>query len=382
MTTLVNVDVDTASKLVQYISQLGNEDVIDTAFCAECQTLIDKHDINGLIVKLMSKQSTIFAIDDTIEIENIFAILVSILLTDGESNNIGCFTTIVSIIVSSTSVNTIGRLKALLIVYGLTCNGQLKYSVFISCLKYALSTNQTKCVVSFHSQIDAWIVSWNLSTAEKQVLYTLFAHILQADGLTSQSIHMKICYLNTYDGKVLPADAVAVAIDMVTHAILSPIAAFDDRNLILECITQQQEVDELGSLVSLLRIMCTGTIETYDAYANKHGTIMKKYNICTTELSTAMKLITLCSLAAANQTISFKTIADALKLSIDDVESYVVDAIAQGLLEANMDQSTGTLTVHRCVHRSFTADNWNQLQTKLHAVSKNILTLLDSLKKQ
>ena len=70
-----------------------------------------------------------------------------------------------------------------------------------------------------------------------------------------------------------------------------------------------------------------------------------KFNISPIELQRSMRMITLCSLGAAEADLSYGKIAGALGIPVEQVEGFVVEAIAQGLLEGSMDQFTGTLTV-------------------------------------
>lgn len=43
----------------------------------------------------------------------------------------------------------------------------------------------------------------------------------------------------------------------------------------------------------------------------------------------------------------------------------MLDAVVSGRLEAKMDQLAGTISIERASFRSFTKENWKQLQTKL-----------------
>jgi hypothetical protein len=64
--------------------------------------------------------------------------------------------------------------------------------------------------------------------------------------------------------------------------------------------------------------------------------------------------------------VRMQDVSSALNLASDDeVEAAVLDAVVSGRLEAKMDQLAGTISIERASFRSFTKENWKQLQTKL-----------------
>ena len=81
--------------------------------------------------------------------------------------------------------------------------------------------------------------------------------------------------------------------------------------------------------------------------------------------------------------LTYAEIYSALNLSsVDDVEMLVVEAIAQGVLEATMDQFEQVITVSKCCHRSFGPEQWTDLQTRLKALRANVSTVFDEIVKR
>lgn len=58
-----------------------------------------------------------------------------------------------------------------------------------------------------------------------------------------------------------------------------------------------------------------------------------------------MRLLTLCTLGANEKTLAYDKIAQALQVDAEDVETWVVDAISNHLLEASMDQFKSVVQV-------------------------------------
>ena len=77
----------------------------------------------------------------------------------------------------------------------------------------------------------------------------------------------------------------------------------------------------------------------------------------------------------------YETIAQALKIDVQDVEMWVVEAISLGLLEASMDQFEAIVTVNRYAHRSFGTEQWKSLQVRLKALRATVAGVLESSKK-
>lgn len=91
--------------------------------------------------------------------------------------------------------------------------------------------------------------------------------------------------------------------------------------------------------------------------------------------------MTLCSLGCEKSNLMYKEIATTLNVTEDDVEQWIVDAVGQGLMQAQMDQTTNTVCISRSTHRSFGPDQWRGLQEKLHSLRDKVSSVLDAFKK-
>jgi translation initiation factor 3 subunit M len=66
----------------------------------------------------------------------------------------------------------------------------------------------------------------------------------------------------------------------------------------------------------------------------------------------------------------------SLQVPVSEVESWVVQAIAEGLIDAKMDQPAATVTVTRAMQREFGTAQWGSLQAKLRAWRDSVSGLL------
>jgi hypothetical protein len=128
-TTLVNVDVDTASKLALYVSQLigGPE---GSEYFNECKSLAADAKTESLIAKFLEKQSVIFAVENENDIEGFFEAVASVTFTLREDvDTVPVVRDIVAVLTADKSVKTKLRLRALVSLFNLTFIGQSKYNV-------------------------------------------------------------------------------------------------------------------------------------------------------------------------------------------------------------------------------------------------------------
>jgi transcriptional accessory protein Tex/SPT6 len=78
------------------------------------------------------------------------------------------------------------------------------------------------------------------------------------------------------------------------------------------------------------------------APANK--AVLDNNRIDAEELTHAQRLLALCSLASSNLKPTYAEVAAAVHVSVDDVELLVVDAISCGLVDATLNQMSGTVS--------------------------------------
>lgn len=79
--------------------------------------------------------------------------------------------------------------------------------------------------------------------------------------------------------------------------------------------------------------------------------------------------------------LTYKEIAHSLEVNEDDVENWIVDAVGQGLMLAQMDQTASTVCISRSAHPSFGPEQWKSLQEKLKCLRSKVTSVLDAVKK-
>jgi len=100
-------------------------------------------------------------------------------------------------------------------------------------------------------------------------------------------------------------------------------------------------------LVDLLKIIVDGALPEYLAFQTAHKAVFAQHNLDMEGLERGVKLLTLSSLAAqaADKQLTFAAIEIALQIDAAEVELWVIEAIAEKLLEASIDQLHATVTI-------------------------------------
>jgi translation initiation factor 3 subunit M len=139
-------------------------------------------------------------------------------------------------------------------------------------------------------------------------------------------------------------------------------------------------------LVNLLKIICDGSLDDFQSFksSNENSSIFKENAIQWSDIEYKMKLLTLCSLcgtAANNKNLSYSVIAQGLKIQLDEVEDWIIDAIGQNLIDGSMDQLNSSFIVTRYTHRSFGTNQWKLLQNKLKELRKQVSHVTENIQR-
>lgn len=103
----------------------------------------------------------------------------------------------------------------------------------------------------------------------------------------------------------------------------------------------------LQPLVDLLKIICDGSLPEFLAFSSKSAAIFSKNSLDVSSLEHNIKLLALCTLAAqsSEKVLTFATIQNELRIPAEEVELWVIEAIGEKLMDASIDQISGSVTI-------------------------------------
>jgi len=330
------------------------------------------------------------AFEEATDVEGCFRALISIILRIGEDKTGAAITEMISRLVSVTDHQAVGskcrlRLQLLLVLFNLLSLGSIKYSTIMAVLKYAMDTKQAPGVAAFHTRVLGWCNTWTLSVEQKRNMFSLVRNLLQvcpSTVNTTESRNYILQYLSTFpNDAALPTDAANYIVSAVTEFVTTPAASFSERATLLDSLTEKHVSthQKLQQLRALLVIVCNGSLSDFQAFAKQND--LKALGLNATDLEQSMRLLSLCAVATTKDTMTYEEVAAALVVSVDEVELWVVTAIAQNVLEANLNQNTRVLTITRCSYRSFGVNQWKDVQKKLRALRDSVSSVFDEMQR-
>ena len=398
--TLVNIDEELSNNLVFFISKSLPAEVSDEdrqAFTDSCNALIEGKKGLELAAKVLEKGHIILALEETSAIEGFFQAIIAVILSFGEDS--GAIKQMIDVLISDKGgedeAKSALRLKIMLGLFNFISVPANKYTTIMAIFNFALETKQENSVANFHSYVGSWVQNWGatVSVEQQRALYLVVRQVLQRRGAqaaaaSSESVDPSqqffISYLSTFPATKLDSEPYNLAVDAVKKSINGPIASFEERAALLESLSADQISGNgpLNELVKLLSILCQGSLEDFQGFEKAGVALMKEHGIDSDAITRTMKLLSLCKLANGKEVLQYSEVAQTLKLDEDfEVEMWIVDAIAEGILEANMDQFNKTITVTRCSYRSFGKEQWQDVKSKLAALRVNVVSVLDEMRK-
>jgi translation initiation factor 3 subunit M len=139
-----------------------------------------------------------------------------------------------------------------------------------------------------------------------------------------------------------------------------------------------------AQLLELLTVFQEGNLEDYYAFIKSNGdnadAILSQWDLKADDCAKYIRILSLCSAAAAKEEIPYSLVATTLQTTPEEVEKWVIAAVSSGLLLAKMDQLQEKVIVERCVVRKFDTEQWKALQSRLHLWKQNVGGILGAYK--
>jgi translation initiation factor 3 subunit M len=117
----------------------------------------------------------------------------------------------------------------------------------------------------------------------------------------------------------------------------------------------------------LLEVFSEKDLEDYTDFRDEHDNFLEEQELDNSKLHRKMRLLTMASLCASNNTkeIPYKMITKALQIPSEEVEMWVIDVIRAGLVEGKLSQQKQMFLVHRTTYRVFGEKQWREVATRL-----------------
>ena len=418
--TLVNVAEDAELRLVKLLSepQPSSTVAVSPRFVPTCQHCIAQGDASQLLRTILQEKAAIQALillPNTEEATSVVSLLAALLArveqSGGASSTAAMVHALADALVqaSSAAPETTSRTITLLsTLYNMRSNPLEKCGLLVRMMQLA-SSSETSNMMESHMALGKllqgtpkpllvqWLDTWNVAPADRRQVYAA-----AASGATNDSTRQRflIYFVETYNGTNEPIDAVGLshARQAALGAIRDPVTWIVAQRKLLGCraiqALKKSSSAEDAILIQLLTVFQQGTLQEYVSLLQNHGgasILDSKFKLDPAQCLKYMRILSLCSLAADQESIPYSDVAKSLMTKDDEkagtdvdkmVEQWVIGAVSSGLLSAKMDQLNKMVIVERCVVRQFDMEQWKVLQSRLSLWKQNVKGILGAYAEQ
>ncbi|KAM6549380.1 hypothetical protein CsatB_021056 [Cannabis sativa] len=274
------------------------------------------------------------------------------------------------------------RLKILFNLYNLLENPFSQYHVYMKALQLAIGGKVTENVVPSFKKIDSFLKEWNVGIVEERNLFLAISNVLKENKSSAKDTFKFLTkYLETFsaeDSHTL-SEAKEQAVQTIVEFVKAP-DMFQCDLLDMPAVGQLEKDAKYALVYQLLKIFLTRRLDAYLEFQAANSTLLKSYGLVHEDCITKMRLISLADLGSDESgQIPYSLIKDTLRINDDEVELWVVKAIAAKLMDCKMDQMNQVVIVSRCTDRIFGQDQWQTLKTKLTTWRGNVANVITTI---
>lgn len=258
-----------------------------------------------------------------------------------------------------------------------------RYLVFTALLDLASSNDELDLLADALTALPSRLAVWNIDSAKKADLLASAASALESADQGPRAYqfylaHLRFLSTSTVSGAGSDsAEAKAAAEKTIVAALRLP-KLFDFEELVEIDAVKKLSGQPVGKL---LDVFVNGTTSDWDAWKAAHSSDADRLGLSIAQLDRKIRLMDLAALCSrsVSSEVPYSAIADALKISVDDVEVWVIDVIRAGLVSGKLSQVKQSLRVYRSAYRTFGKEQWETLEVRLSQWESSINAILDTL---
>ncbi|RZC58482.1 hypothetical protein C5167_005775 [Papaver somniferum] len=274
------------------------------------------------------------------------------------------------------------RLKILFNLYNLLANPYSKFYVYMKALHLAVGGKVTENIIPSFKKMDSFLKEWNIRTVDQRKLFLTISNVLKENkSMSKDSFNFLTKYLATFsseDANIM-SEAKGEAVRAVMEFVKAP-DMFQCDLLDMPAVAQLEQDGNYAWVYQLLKIFLTRRLKAYTDFQAENDTAMTEAGLVFEDCMTKMRLLSLADLGSNESGgIPYAMVANTLMIQDDEVEEWIVKAIAAKLLDCKMDQLNQTVIVSRCSDRLFGPNQWVALRSKLSMWRGNIANVITTI---
>lgn len=263
----------------------------------------------------------------------------------------------------------------------LPASSPLRLQTFNALLSLAAANDDLDYLTSSLKALPQWLAQWEVSEADKAACLESVAKALEGaekeHGQTSKAYQFLLLHLRYISSNPSGASTKEAAERTVAAALRLPkLYEFED-------LMQIPAVLQLNPspVFDLLKIFVGGSTADYTTFASSNSSEISRLGLNSDELAHKIRLLDLADLCAlsVSSDVPYSSIASTLKISEDEVETWVIDVIRAGLVSGKLSQVKQAFRVYKSTHRQFGKKEWEGLEKRLVEWQKSINAILESV---
>eukprot|EP00128_Syssomonas_multiformis_P018311 Colp12_sorted_trinity150504_noHs@7575 len=358
--------------IAHYISEKKK----NAAFAKAVEPLVEQEKFSEAIELLVNNCESVFAPGEK-DYEGVFNLLTS-LLQDVEDAQLSYKLAVkmANVMLTGSQEVAAARFKIMANLFNnLRANDPARYVVYYNLGQLAVATNKIELLVPQFSEIPRWLEEWKTDLNQTRALYKLLANA--SKNYSSKISHsLLVRYLETFT-EADAAEAKDDAIRCIVEAAAIPdMYEYDELSRLAPVAALKKE----GHLAyKMLDLFVNGSLSDYTTFAEANKDAVAKLGFSHEADLVKFRLLTLVTVGTNNKSIPYADVAAALKISEDEVEESVIEAIAAGLLEARLDSVNQRVNVSRVTQRTFGKEQWQELHNKFSTWQQNLTGILETI---
>ncbi|XP_049850837.1 eukaryotic translation initiation factor 3 subunit M-like [Schistocerca gregaria] len=359
------------AEIAQLIDTCGGK---DSKIGVSCQKLLGQTREKEAIHLILNNMDTVWINDNDKDVECFFALLMSLLVRSGHERLEEAKEPLTTTLAQSTDRAPL-RLSILSYIYNSYNSPEWRIHWFKAILKFCLISNQYVAVPSLIEQMDRLFCETSATTQQQRDVYFFVMQL--SDGSPYLS-NIRLKWLQTFDDEDLNSIRQnAEVCDIIQRAVLAHIA---DTNYLFEpvyiCNAARLLQIVNPPLYELLGILTNATVTEFETFAEVQKNFFQNNEILSKDFVLhKMRILTLLSLAYTSDCIPYHAISESLHVPVEDVESWILETVNTGILNAKIDQENQVLLVSYALQREIQIAHWQSLKDKLIMWKENIQSM-------
>eukprot|EP01138_Halocafeteria_seosinensis_P014838 gb/GECG01015148.1/.p1 GENE.gb/GECG01015148.1/~~gb/GECG01015148.1/.p1 ORF type:complete len:338 (+),score=46.89 gb/GECG01015148.1/:1-1014(+) len=291
-------------------------------FLKECENLVRNGKLDEFVLKIINVGDALFTVENTQNIEGTFILLFSFFNTVPAGSEESIYNQLIRLLTGNSEQPSL-RLKLLSELYNVLdaeTKSTPKLKVLKHLIEFAAKNNLIDTLLPYLSDCETWIENLNLHKQQQRELFAFISNTLDDCNRNDEAQAYLIRYLSTFEDPRLDENELLEGRQLARKAaigyIKAPVISQKSNLPLMRAVQALQRGPKDDPLVyQLLSIFAGGDVPDYEDFADKHKDFVESLGVDHEASKRTIRLLSLCSLAGRQQSLSYDNIAQRLKVS-------------------------------------------------------------------